>query len=145
MHSSHQQYPDLQTLTENISSTLSNDCSPNEQVSILAREPNSLASTFPSEIVTCQLADGSELRVICKYSVERSYNTYGHQNGLSYEAKVYRHVLQPLQISSPKYYGAHQNSISGETWLILEYFDKSMPVMYSRDLNVMQAAAHWLG
>ena len=118
----HHQYPDLQTITENISITLSDYFSLNGQVNILAREENSLVSTFPSEIVTCQLADGSELRIICKYSAERSFNTYGHQNGLSYEAKVYRHVLQPLPISSPKFYGAHQDSFNEENWLILEQF-----------------------
>jgi hypothetical protein len=145
MRFSQYQFPDIQTLSDNISSTISEYYSLGVQVKILAREPNSLASTFPSEIVTCQLPDESELRIICKYSIERSYNTYGHQNGLSYEAKVYRYVLQPLQISSPKFYGVHQNSISGETWLILEYFDNSIPVKYSLDLNVLQAAARWLG
>lgn len=55
MDSSHHQYPDLQALTENISSILSRNRSPNEQVNILAREVNLLASTFPSDIVTCQL------------------------------------------------------------------------------------------
>lgn len=145
MRSLNQKYPDLQALKENINSILSTYYSLDVQITILAREPNSVASTFPSEILTCQLADGSELRILCKYSVERSYNTHGHQNGLSYEAKVYRQVLQPLHISAPKFFGTHQNSINGETWLVLEYFDNSIPVRYTRDLKVMQAAARWLG
>jgi thiamine kinase-like enzyme len=145
MHSMQHQYPDLQTLADNISITLSDYFSLNGQVNILAREENSLVSTFPSEIVTCQLADGSKYKILCKYAVERSNNSYGHQNGLSYEAKVYRHVLQPLKVSSPKFYDSHHNSINEETWLILEYFDNSLLVKDSRDRCVMQAAANWLG
>jgi hypothetical protein len=145
MRFSEYQYPDTQTLTDNIRSKISNYYSLDGQINILAREPNSVASTFPSEIITCQLPDESELQFICKYSIDRSYNTYGHQNGLSYEAKVYRHVLQRMQISSPKFYGVHHNPMNEETWLILEYFDNSMPVKYLVDLSVLQAAARWLG
>lgn len=91
------------------------------------------------------MADGNELRLLCKYTDGRSHNSYGHRGGVTYEAEVYRQVLQPLPVSTPTFYGAHKDAITGEMWLILEYSDKSLPVEDSPDPAVLQAAARWLG
>jgi aminoglycoside phosphotransferase (APT) family kinase protein len=64
---------------------------------------------------------------------------------VAYEAEVYRQVLQPLPISSPKFYGAYKDEIAGEPWLILEYLDDSLRVNDLRDRTLMRAAARWLG
>ncbi len=91
------------------------------------------------------MADGSQLRLLCKYTAGCSHQSYGHRGGIAYEAEVYRHVLQRLPVSTPTLYGTHKDATTGETWLILEYIDKTLRVKDSRDLTVMQAAAHWLG
>jgi aminoglycoside phosphotransferase (APT) family kinase protein len=62
-----------------------------------------------------------------------------------YEAEVYRQLLQPLPVTKPTFYGAHRDAITGETWLILGYFDGCIRVEDSPDPAVLKAAARWLG
>lgn len=145
MHTSLIQLPNMQTLTHSFKAIFNDHKSPEDQVTILARERNPRTSTYPSEVVTCQLADGSELRLLCKYAAGHNHNAYGHRGGVTYEAEVYCHMLQPLPVSTPTFYGAHKDATTDEAWLILEYFDKCFRVRDSRDLSVMQAAARWLG
>jgi thiamine kinase-like enzyme len=137
--------PALGKLTKNINSVISENQFTAGPVIILSRESNDYATTFPSEIVTCQLADGSELQLLCKYSAGFNHNSYGHRGGVSYEADIYRHVLQKVQVTTPLFYGAHQDAVTGEIWLILEYFDEDLRVKASDNLTAMQAAARWLG
>jgi hypothetical protein len=101
--------------------------------------------TYPSEIVVCQLADGRELQLLCKYGDGRDHSAHGHRGGTIYEAEVYRQLLQQLPVSTPTFYGAHRDTITGEIWLILEYYDKSLRVEDSPDPAVLKAAARWLG
>jgi hypothetical protein len=145
MHPSRAQLPDLQTLTETLSSILAENESSADQVTILSRERNPRACTYPSEIVTCQLADGRALRLLCKYESGRNHNAYGHRGGTMYEAEVYRQLLQALPVTKPTFYGAHRDAITGETWLILGYFDGCIRVEDSPDPAVLKAAARWLG
>jgi aminoglycoside phosphotransferase (APT) family kinase protein len=140
------QLPNLQTLTHSLSIIFhGHNSSEDQQITVLDRAPNPRTSTFPSEVVTCQLADGSQLRLLCKYAAGRNHNTYGHRGGLTYEAEVYHQVLEPLPVSTPTFYGTHKDATTGETWLVLRYFDKSLRVEDSPDPTVMQAAAGWLG
>jgi len=67
--------PDLETLTLVISSMLIGDRVTEDRVTILDREPNFYLGTCPSEIVTCQIANGSELRLLCKYMAGHSHNS----------------------------------------------------------------------
>jgi hypothetical protein len=145
MHKTQDKLPDNQTLANKINSVLVQNKFGQGLVTILARESNPYATTFPSEIITCQLADGNEFRLLCKYAAGFNHNVYGHRGGVSYEADVYHYILQNLQVPTPKYFGAHQDVITGETWLILEYFDDKLRVRASNNLNSMQAAARWLG
>jgi hypothetical protein len=112
MHEWRNPLPDSQMLTPSLNAIFSGNHSPEDHITVLARQPNSYASTFPSEVVTCQLAQGSELRLLCKYTAGHSHNSYGHRGGVSYEAEVYRHVLQPLQVPTPTFYGVHTDAIS---------------------------------
>lgn len=145
MYTSNDQIPDLQTLVSNLSSVLKENKATKYQVTILARESNPYASTFPSEIVTCQLAEGSTLQILCKYEAGQNHNSYGHRGGISYEAEVYKHILEQVPIRTPTYYGDYKDKISGETWLFLEHFAKLMPLRCTSDLAVIRAAASWLG
>jgi aminoglycoside phosphotransferase (APT) family kinase protein len=58
--------------------------------------------------------------------------------------KVYRHVLQPSEASTPTFYGAYDDRETGRTWLVLEYLTRSTAVgKASRE--AMRAAASWIG
>ena len=105
---------------------------------MLDRRPNMFASTFPTEIVTCQLGEnGRRLRLFVKYGMKEFDGVYGHRGNVSYEAKVYREVLQPLRTSSPFFYGVHMEDTSNAPWLIVEYLARGSPASSSRDPKAM--------
>jgi len=95
------------------------------EVDILDRIPNLYASTFPSEIVICKIENGKELKLFCKYAAGYSHNAHGHRGGVSYEASVYRYLLQPLGASVPVFYGMYVDEPADNIWLALEYLDNS--------------------
>jgi hypothetical protein len=133
--------PNLQSLTVGLTSVL------RSQVTILDRQPNIYASTFPSEIVTCRVDGGSILLLLCKYAAGgHRDNVYGHRGGVAYEAAVYRHLLQPSQASTPTFYGMYSDIATGESWLVLEYVDKSLRLPQGTGVPApIGLAARWIG
>src|SRR5438067_8569296 len=108
--------PDVHILTRGLTSVLRAQRSPGAQMTIVKREPIN-EGTFPNEIVTCRRDDGTTIQVLCKYTAGHSDDIYGHQGGITYEAMVYRHVLQPLSVCAPALYGVYTDRRMGETWL----------------------------
>jgi hypothetical protein len=141
--------PDLQTLTTRLTHILRTHGFAAAQLSILNRRPNVYASTFPSEIVTCQFGNGTELQVLCKYGASHGISLpgiAGHKGGVPYEAVVYRHVLRTSRATTPTFYGACADVKTGHTWLILEYLDNSLRLHRAREPSVaMSLAARWIG
>jgi aminoglycoside phosphotransferase (APT) family kinase protein len=141
--------PDLQTLTANFSKVLTTHGFAAARLSILDRQPNIYASTFPSEIVTCQFGDGSERRLLCKYGAGHDTSlsgVTGHKGGVPYEAAVYRHVLRTSQATTPTFYGAYRDGKTDHTWLILEYLDDSKRLHRTREPSTaIGLAARWIG
>jgi aminoglycoside phosphotransferase (APT) family kinase protein len=139
-------FPDLETLAVGLTSVLRSHGSVKNRVTILGRQLNVYASSFPSEIVTCRLDDGSELRLFCKYAAGHGHNAYGHRGGVAYEAAVYRHLLQPSQVSTPTFYGSHTDISTGTTWLVLEHLDQTLRVSHTPEPAAsMNVAARWIG
>jgi hypothetical protein len=139
------QFPDLQNLTAGLTSVFRSTGRIDTQVTIVEREPNIYASTFPSEIVTCLFDDGSKLRLFCKYEAGHFQSSHGHRGGIAYEASVYRHLLQPLGVSVSTFYGAYTDVMAADTWLILEYLENSISVKKLPGAAAMGLAARWIG
>jgi len=137
------QLPDLQTLTSVVNAVFGGNESADEQVTILDRESNIFTSTYSSMVVTCQLADGSEVRLLCKYSTGSDHNAYGHRGGVAYEAEVYRQVLQHLPVSTPRFYGHYRDEINNGIWILLEFLDEGLRIHYHPE--IYHEAARWLG
>src|SRR6266516_944463 len=98
--------PDLPTLGIGLSSVFGAVGGAHGSVTVLERQANRYASTFPSEIVSCRLGNGVDVQVVCKYgSGGPGRRAYGHRGGVAYEAAVYRYVLQPLSLSRPRFHG----------------------------------------
>jgi hypothetical protein len=93
------------------------------RLAVVARSSNVYSSTAPSEIVTCRVGAGRELRLLCKYSLGPSGNSFGHRGGGPYEAMIYREILQPLEASAPILHGVRLDPATQSTWLVLEYVD----------------------
>jgi hypothetical protein len=113
--------------------------------SIVRHETNVFESTFKSEIVRCELGDGTTLYLLCKRGAGHVDDVYDHKGGVPYEALVYQHILQPLQVTVPTFYGAIKDHPSGETWLILEYLPEGMRVSKMPHPDAMSMAASWIG
>src|SRR5207302_700272 len=71
--------PDSQTLTLRLASALGPDADKQRSVRILSRTLPPFMSTFPNEIVTCQLPDGRKRRVFIKYQAGQSHACHGHR------------------------------------------------------------------
>jgi aminoglycoside phosphotransferase (APT) family kinase protein len=138
--------PDLRHLSAGLTSAFCGNGSRDEEVTVVGRQANTYASTFPSEVVTCRLADGKEVRLLCKYEAGLFEKAHGHRGGVRYEAEVYREVLQPLQTSTPAFYGSHVEKATGATWLFLQYLDPAVPVAKGPEpWPALSRAARWVG
>ncbi len=113
--------PDLSTLTDRLTVGLDGAAGNGRPVRVLKRDLPRFMSTFPNEIVTCQLPDGRKRRVFIKYGGGLSHDSFGHRGDLPYETEVYRRVLRPLRDFRPKCLGAHTDPATGDTSLFLEY------------------------
>src|SRR2546422_1219449 len=115
---------------------------PNGGVTVLQRQRNPYESTFPTEIVTCRVGgNGSPLRLFIKYGTKPFDGVYGHRGDVSYEARVYRDVLQALHTSTPAYYGVHRDETAGVPWLVIEYLKGGIQTSRSHDPNAIVRAA----
>lgn len=115
-----------------------------QPVTVIGREQNIYTSTFPSEIVACRLADGRELELFCKYG-SKVNDSYEHKGNVAYEASVYRQVLGPLQISTPRFFGSVDRETTDSTWLIVEFLRGAARLELTEDPRAVIDAARWIG
>jgi Phosphotransferase enzyme family len=145
--------PDTHSLSSGLRSVF---CVSNgSELTILERERNAYSSGSLSEIVTCTCADGRPLRLLVKYAQypdAAHYRYPSHEpftvaswSNVPYEAKVYRDVLEPLRLSTPRFYGTYQEPGSGRLWLVLEYFENAIPLDELFEGSYMGLASNWLG
>jgi ATP-binding cassette subfamily B protein len=117
-------------------------------LAIVHRRQNPYASTFASEIVTCQADDGQRFELFCKYARatehDDSHITLGSRGGVGYEAAVYSELLAPLATSAAHFYGA--SDLAGSTCLVLEYVGDADRIDESPHTSAaMLGAARWIG
>ena len=107
---------------------------------VVTRKAYIYSTSFLTEMVTCQLPGGQKLRLFCKYGAGADEATgYGHRGGVSYEARVYRDLLQPLGVRTVPFYGTHHDADTGTTWLVLG-FQPGWPI----DMR-LGLAGRWIG
>ncbi|HXJ56986.1 MAG TPA: hypothetical protein VNU68_10005 [Verrucomicrobiae bacterium] len=120
--------PDLPTLRKRLTEGLFSAWGNGRPLRILSRRVPPYMSTFPNEIVTCQLAGGAKRRVFIKYDAGQSHQAFGHRGTIAYEAEVYQRVLQTWARFRPKCLGAHTDARTREVALFLEYADRCAPL-----------------
>lgn len=110
------------------------------EVVVLKRRANAYWSTFPSEVVTCRLPDGTTRKLLCKRARpdDRAHLAHGHRHGVAYEAAVYRDVLRHLPITTARYFGG-----ADDDCLVIEYLDRAVRVM--QGTGSLAGAAAWIG
>ena len=118
-----------------------------EPTRILARHVNRWASTFPGEVVRCRAVGRGEWSMLCKLgSTANVRSAFGHRLGTGHEAAVYEHVLQRLEVSSPRFFGAYHVPNSDDVWLFIEFLGEGAGVDEAESpADAMVSAATWLG
>ena len=137
--------PDARALAAGLEAVLQGADAPTGRVAFLRREPNVYGSTFPTEIVTCRVADGGVRRFFCKYATAESNTDFGHRGGIALEADVYHRVLQPLGVSVPRFFGTASDPATGRDWIVLEYLEDNAPLAEAPDPGPELPAARWIG
>jgi hypothetical protein len=140
--------PDDLALTAVLRRVLGSRVPSSGEVRIVGRQPNVYASTFVSEVVTCQISNDRQLRVFCKYSTmpsEYRRQEYGPHRGVRYEAEVYRQVLQHQEGRAPRFLGLEAGAGSGGACLFLECIDDYLRVDRAPVPEAIRAASVWSG
>jgi len=140
------QLPDDQALAAALTSTLASTAgdTPAAPVTLLHRLPNPHVSSFPSEIVTCRLANGEHLRLLCKYG-GAGHPGFGHRGGVAYEAEVYRRVLAAAPLTTPRFHGAVAAGPGGQVWLAIGFLEHALRLNHTRDPAFWEYSAAWAG
>ena len=137
--------PSVESLVATLRAGGSLNASATADLEVLDRKSAPYSSTFPSEVVTCRLADGRFVQLFCKYAAGISLDSYGHRGGVAYEANVYRQVLQHCELTTLTYYGAGDDPANGKSVLVLENLQNAVRINKSRDPTAMVKAAEWIG
>lgn len=122
-----------------------NDATGRHLVRLIGRRRLVVASTFPAEVVTCQLSNGQEPRLFCKYASGSERPARGPRGGVAYEAALYRDLLSLLDVTVPDYFGSYTAPESNDCWLILEFLEHACHVNQGLGPAQMSRAAGWLG
>ena len=137
------QYPSSPALQGGLQAILQPQ--PCHSVVILDRHPNPWGGTFPAEIVTCRVDGEGELRFFCKYETGASAGSNGHRGGVEYERQVYRDLLEPRQLTVPRFYGSYQDESDGWLCLVLGHLNGSVRSSKAAEPHAIVRAAEWIG
>jgi hypothetical protein len=137
--------PDQERLSISLGAALRGRGLTDGPVTVLDRQPTAYASSSPSEIVSCGLEGGRVLQLYCKHAACHGDDDYDHRGDRSYEAMVYREVLEPLRTSTPAFYGSHTDPSTGESLLVIEYLGSCPRVNETAEPGAMLQAARWIG
>ena len=132
--------PDDRELQHALAATIRGGAS---DVRLVERIRHDYASSFPAEIVRCRVGS-VERMLLCKYEIEQPNTTHGHRSGVSYEAHVYRSVLEGLPLTTAPVAGTYADAETGRTWLFLDYLDDAVRAdETSQPGRSLRAAARW--
>jgi hypothetical protein len=109
-----------------------------QPVRTVRRKHHTYVSSHLSLNLDCTLEDGSRLHLLCKHGPSHDRNRWGLRRGLTYEATVYRSVLQG-RLESPRFYGSYESS--GLTWLFIEYLGEGWRLPEAPYTGIVDAAA----
>ena len=113
-------------------------------VILLDRELSPYSTSFPCEVVTCQIGKGRPHRLFCKYTAGVEYTGHGHRGRVEVEVAVYRDILARSKHFRPKLYGSYTDRETGDHWIFLEYLDGSLRIGKVGDISAILKAARWI-
>lgn len=137
-------WPTLEDLEQRLSQAMSGDVRVSARV--VSRTPNSFSSTFPTEIVTCQIESQPPVRLFCKHFHADLGQEFGKGTRPFHEIDVYKHVLAKVPGPTPAFAGSWVSGDSTEGLLVLQYLDESRRLGHTGNYDDgLEAAAVWIG
>jgi|SRR5688572_5879512 len=112
-------------------------------LTVLKREPSAYVSSSFNEILTCRFSDDSIRRILLKRGVTHAERSHGNHGGVPYEVEIYRLVLEPLGIRSPRLHDAFLDTVSGETVMLIDYIENSVRLSKA-EISRLYDAACWI-
>jgi len=101
-----------------------------------------MASSYPAEVVTVGLADGSTLKIFVKDLSTRRYDSDLAERR-SREIAVYRDLLADANLDTARYYSSVEDPGRNRFWLLIEHVEGTC-IRYE-PFSVWVQAAAWLG
>ena len=139
------QLPDTDDLEKVLTAIFERNKLDKSSVKIIDRKVNVEMSTFLSEIIKCVAAE-KEFKILVKYESGHRHNSRGHRGRIPYEVKVYEYVLESLRLSKPNFYGGFKYQKTGDTWLFIEYIERSRRIQETKNTaEAVSLAANWIG
>ncbi|HKO79477.1 MAG TPA: phosphotransferase [Chitinophagaceae bacterium] len=134
--------PNSEVLTRHLSKLFSENGDA-KNVEVISRSAFKGSSTFPAEIIKCQLPDGKILTLFGKYLAGLGPNNHGHRGGVEYEIKVYDEVLRNLPLPKANFWGKCFFKENDETLLLMDFLEGSISLKGNPDINLYLNAASW--
>ena len=134
--------PNTELLTRHLSKLFSTS-EVEKNVEVISRKPFKGSSTFPAEIISCQLPDGKILTLFGKYLAGLGPNNHGHRGGVEYEIKIYDEVLRDLPLPKANFWGKCFFKENDETLLLMDFLEGSISLKGNPDINHYLNAASW--
>jgi len=112
-------------------------------IASLTRAAPGTSSSYRTELLTLELADGAELRVFLKDFGTSTHRKDGMRARRQRELSVYRDLLAGAGLGTPRYLGAVWDEPAGRFWLLLEHVEGESLRRFG--FGHWLEAARWLG
>ena len=109
----------------------------------LTRATASASSSYRTELLTLELADGAELQVFLKDFGTATHRKEGMRARRQRELSVYRDLLAGADLGTPRYLGAVWDEPARRFWLLLEHVEGQSLRRFG--FGHWLEAARWLG
>lgn len=129
--------PDFDTLMRILRACIAPDLCTGS-LKMLDRQPDPYSSSSPTEIETCRLDNGVELKLLCKYDSGPKY-AVGPRGRMAREVLIYRHVVGPLGLQL-HLFGSYTVAETGETWLFLDRAAR----WHGESVSAWAVKLHWI-
>ncbi len=96
-------------------------CGQHAAIQAFHRRNSGASTSYDTDVVTVQLADGEEFRVFLKDYGYSRISKDGMEGRRERELCVYRDLLAARELGTAQYYGAAWDEPHGRFWLLLEF------------------------
>jgi Phosphotransferase enzyme family len=134
---------DEEDLRQNVELVLARIRGSDPPVTRIRRRGFGGSTSYPSAIVTVDLANGDFIVIFLKDFAQAGLPQEAAAERRERERHVYEDLLDGEQLGTARFYGAHWDDASARFWLMLEFVEGEL--LRDCGFEVWPAAAAWLG